>query len=75
MKSKTIKKFYLGKPDVIEGRDAFAGAFSNWGRETLAEAIQHAEDRARATGQPQYIVKVVKVVTVKPAPVQIRDVR
>jgi len=70
-----IKKFYLGKPSVIEGTDTFHGEFANWGRDTLAEAIEHATERARATGQPQYIVKVIKVVTVAPAPVRMRDVK
>lgn len=70
-----MKKFYLGKPDVIEARDEFAGAFSNWGKDTLAEALDHAKEMARKTGRMQYIVKVIKTVSVKAAPVVTKDVK
>ncbi len=66
---KKLKRFYIGKPEVIEGTDT-----PNWGKDTLKEAITHAEERARLTGRPQYIVKVIKVVEVKPLPVSITNV-
>lgn len=67
---KKLKKFYIGKPEVVEGRDTSA-----WGKDTLPEAIEHAKQRARETGQPQYIVKVIKVVSRQDPPVSVKDVK
>jgi hypothetical protein len=65
-----LKRFYIGKPEVVEGRDGM-----RWAKDTLAEAIEQAKLRAEETDQPQYIVKVIKVVRKKPQPVVVEDVK
>ncbi len=67
---KKLKRFYIGKPDVVEGRDD-----CHWAHDTLPEAIEQAKARAELTGQPQYIVKVIKVVRRKEQPIVVEDVK
>lgn len=67
---KKVKRFYIGKPEVIEGRDS-----SHWAKDTLPEAIEHAKQRAEETGEPQYVVKVIKVVRRKSQPIVVEDVK
>jgi hypothetical protein len=67
---KKVKRFYIGKPEVIEGRDS-----SHWAKDTLPKAIEHAKQRAEETGEPQYVVKVIKVVRRKSQPIIVEDVK
>jgi hypothetical protein len=72
-KDKTIKpkRFYVGHTDTILARGGRAG----WAKDTLPEALAHATERAEQTGEPQYVVKVIKVVRKKPQPIVVEDVK
>jgi len=59
-------KFYIGS-DSIFGR--------NWGRRTLPEAIKHAQELMEEQDKEEvFIVKIVKVVRRKRAPIEVVDV-
>lgn len=45
------------------------------GRETLAQAIEHATRLVENTGEDQFIVKVIKVVRRKTPPIVVEDVK
>lgn len=68
-KNRDIKKrFYVASPAMnplsSNGRNV-----ERWGKETLKDAVAHATELARATGEAQLVVQVVRVVRPVPAPV------
>jgi hypothetical protein len=65
-----LKKFYVGKPEVVEGTN-----YNSWGRQTLPEAIEHAKKLVQESGKPAYIVKVIKVVRKKEQPLVIENLK
>lgn len=59
-------KFYVGSNSVFD---------RNWGKRTLPEAIKQAQNVMEAQGQDEvFIVKIVKVVRRKQAPIEVIDV-
>ena len=64
------KKFYVGKPEVVEGIDPL-----RWGKDSLKEAIAHATKIIESGQRDEaYVVKVVRVVRRKPQPIVVETV-
>ena len=54
-------KFYVGHPKMIEDR-------MGWGNVSLKDAVAKAQRQLEQTGEPQIVVKVVRIVYKKPQP-------
>lgn len=62
---KNLKKFYVGSRNPQD---------SGWAKNTLQEAITHAKQLVKETGDDQYVVQIIRVIRVKHFPIVVEKV-
>lgn len=63
-----LRRFYVAHPKIQDNHNT-------WAKSTLQEAIDHATELVEKTGQTQYIVKIIKVVSRAKPPIKVEDAR
>jgi hypothetical protein len=64
-------KFYVGSQKATQ--PDYKG--ETWAKMTEKEAIEHATQIVKRTGEAQFIVKIIKVVRRKPQPIVVEAVK
>ena len=72
-KKEKALRFYVGSPKALSQNSHHVGGV--WAKETLAEAVKHAQELCEKDGQEHFVVQIVRRVRRKVQPIVVETVR